>query len=421
MSVFSRISSGRWLLVILAAFVIAGGAMLLARAGLAEWLLLPAAMLIMAVATLWLAGRQAPERVEEPLPDALAQQPRPHLISIDALGDPAIVLSRGWRIVATNQAAQSFLGKRLVGTDVRQTLRLPAIVDAIRIVLDGATQSSTEVGHLGSHEGSFRVRVSHPGGGAHLLLLIEDVAAAKRAESMQADFIANVSHELRTPLAGISGFIETLQGPAAEDPPARSRFLTIMAGEAARMTRLIDDLLSLSRIERDRFVRPQQPLDLAALLAESAGSFAPQLNSDARTLNLVVAESLPEVAGDRDQMLQVIHNLISNAIKYGRHGTPITVSATQVGRQDGHYICLFVEDQGEGIAPEHLPRLTERFYRVDSGRSRSMGGTGLGLAIVRHIVERHRGQIEISSRLGKGTRVSLYLPVGRAAPLEQIS
>jgi two-component system, OmpR family, phosphate regulon sensor histidine kinase PhoR len=229
---------------------------------------------------------------------------------------------------------------------------------------------------------------------------------------MRVDFVANASHELRTPLATLSGFIETLKGPAAEDEPARARFLDIMEREAARMSRLIDDLLSLSRIELDKHVRPVMQLQLEGIIAEVGKTLAMRLEADDRHLIIDERLPLPPVIGDRDQILQVLHNLVSNALKYGHTGTPITVRAAAEPESAGTpaVVRISVTDEGEGILPEHLPRLTERFYRVDSVRSRKMGGTGLGLAIVKHIVERHRGRMEISSQPGIGSCVSVTLP-----------
>ncbi len=232
---------------------------------------------------------------------------------------------------------------------------------------------------------------------------------------MRVDFIANASHELRTPVTTLLGFIETLQGPAAEDEPARHRFLEIMHREAARMSRLIDDLLSLSRIELDKHVRPQTALDVAPLIADVGRTLAMRLEADQRRLAIRVAPGLPNVIADRDQVLQVLHNLVSNALKYGRSGTAITVDAEPVETAAGPMVRVTVGDRGDGIAPEHLPRLTERFYRIDTSRSRSMGGTGLGLAIVKHIIERHRGTFEIVSKPGEGSQVSFTLPL---APTE---
>lgn len=337
-------------------------------------------------------------------------------ISITALADPAILVSGGWRVLAANAGAQDLLGQRIVGADVRQTVRHPVVMEALRLGMAGERPEPREVTTLGAHDGAFQVRVValEPDLGAEgrLLLSFSDMTQARLTERMRADFVANASHELRTPLANISGFIETLLGPAAEDEPARRRFLDIMSGEAGRMSRLIDDLLSLSRIELDKHVRPQTLLSLPPLLADVGKTLAMRLEADGRHLELKVADALPQVVADRDQILQVLHNLVSNALKYGRAGTPITlVAAPEPAGRGEPMVRVSVIDRGEGIAPEHLPRLTERFYRVDTGRSRSMGGTGLGLAIVKHIVERHRGRLEISSRQGEGTNVSFTLPV----------
>ena len=337
-------------------------------------------------------------------------------VSISALADPSVVVSGGWRVLAANAGAQDLFGNRIVGTDVRQTVRHPVVIEALRQGMAGDRPEPREVTTLGVHDGAFQVRVvpvdpvQQPGG--RLLLSFSDMTQTRLTERMRADFVANASHELRTPLANISGFIETLLGPAAEDEPARRRFLEIMSGEAGRMSRLIDDLLSLSRIELDKHVRPQTLLALPPLLADVGKTLAMRLESDGRQLGLELAADLPQVIADRDQILQVLHNLVSNALKYGRSGTPITISAApEQGARGEAMVRVSVVDHGDGIAPEHLPRLTERFYRVDTGRSRSMGGTGLGLAIVKHIVERHRGRLEIVSRQGEGTNVSFTLPV----------
>jgi two-component system phosphate regulon sensor histidine kinase PhoR len=336
-------------------------------------------------------------------------------IPISALADPALVVSDGWRVLAANAGAMELFGTRIVGGDVRQTVRHPVVIEAIRLGLAGEAPILREVTALGARDGAFRARVVAPGTDGRLLLTFTDITSARLTERMRADFVANASHELRTPLANISGFIETLLGPASEDEPARRRFLEIMAREAARMSRLIDDLLSLSRIELDKYVRPQALLDLPPLLADVGKTLAVRLEADGRKLVLEEEPGLPQVVADRDQILQVLHNLVSNALKYGHSGTPITLSAVrEAGLRGEEMVRVCVSDQGDGIAPEHLPRLTERFYRIDTGRSRSMGGTGLGLAIVKHIVERHRGRLDIVSRLGEGTSVSFLLPVAGA-------
>lgn len=333
-------------------------------------------------------------------------------IGIAALADPALIVGEDWRVVATNGLVGALFAPRLEGADLRQAVRHPLVLEAVREAMEGAHGSVREATGLGHTEGIFRVRVVALADGRYLVTFT-DITQARLSERMRVDFVANASHELRTPLANISGFIETLQGPAADDEPARHRFLDIMAREASRMSRLIDDLLSLSRIELDKYVRPQAPLDLPPLIADVGKTLAMRLEADGRRLMIDVADDLPQVVGDRDQILQVMHNLVSNALKYGYSGTPIRVRAGVVkdGPRGEDVVRISVEDEGEGIAPEHLPRLTERFYRVETGRSRSIGGTGLGLAIVKHIVERHRGRLDFSSHQGEGTKVSFTLPL----------
>ena len=337
------------------------------------------------------------------------------LVGVDALGDPALLVGGDLRVIAANGAARTLFGERVADDDLRLVLRHPAVLDAVRIASSTAAPVEREVTGLGSQNGAYRVRVAQAGpdgAGVRLLVTFADITQARLTERMRVDFIANASHELRTPLTTLAGFIETLQGPAAEDEPARRRFLEIMGREAARMSRLIDDLLSLSRIELDKHVRPQTALDVAPLIADVGRTLAMRLEADQRRLAITVAEGLPSVVADRDQVLQVLHNLVSNALKYGRTGTPITVDAERIdpaGRDA--MVRVTVGDRGEGIAPEHLPRLTERFYRIDTSRSRSMGGTGLGLAIVKHIIERHRGTFEIVSHPGEGSEVSFTLPL----------
>jgi len=332
-------------------------------------------------------------------------------IGIDALADPSLVVSADWRVLAANEGALGLFGQRIVSVDLRQTVRHPVVLDAVRLAMQGQSPTLREVTTLGARDGAFRVRVVALDDG-RMLLTFSDVTQSRLTERMRVDFVANASHELRTPLANISGFIETLLGPAAEDAPARRRFLDIMSREAGRMSRLIDDLLSLSRIELDKYVRPQTMLDLPPLLSDVGKTLAMRLEGDGRKLMLEVEHDLPQVVADRDQILQVLHNLVSNALKYGRSGSPITLCAVREPVTRGEeMVRVSVRDEGDGIAPEHLPRLTERFYRIDTGRSRSMGGTGLGLAIVKHIVERHRGRLDISSRQGEGTVVAFLLPI----------
>ena len=248
---------------------------------------------------------------------------------------------------------------------------------------------------------------------AAAMLIFEDVTGARAAEEMRADFVANVSHELRSPISSLVGFIETLRGPAVNDEGAREKFLAMMADEAQRMSRLIDDLLSLSRVETIEHVRPGDKLDIGAVLRSTAEMLTLRAEEKNVMIKVDCAANLPPVIGDHDELVQVFHNLFDNAVKYGRRGTVVKVKVSPAvpvpgSRESG--LSIAVTDEGGGIAREHLARLTERFYRVDKGRSREMGGTGLGLAIVKHIVNRHRGHLAIRSEVGEGTTVTVHLP-----------
>ncbi|MFZ5913840.1 MAG: sensor histidine kinase, partial [Pseudomonadota bacterium] len=250
-------------------------------------------------------------------------------------------------------------------------------------------------------------------------LVLLDVTAAHNVEQMRADFVANVSHELRSPLAALTGFIETLKGPAKNDVAARERFLDIMEGEAKRMARLIDDLLSLSRVEANEHMRPKGEVRIAELLAGSKAALGPRAASRGIEIELLCPGNLPSVAGDYDQLNEVFHNLLDNALKYGPSGHPVKITAQTVNRIPeigGKGVRVCVHNMGEPIAPEHLPRLTERFYRIDKARSRDIGGTGLGLAIVKHIISRHRGRLIIESNAENGTNFSVYLSEYRKDP-----
>ncbi|MBM3928343.1 MAG: ATPase, partial [Sphingomonadales bacterium] len=240
----------------------------------------------------------------------------------------------------------------------------------------------------------------------HRLIHLSDRTASAAADRIRVDFVANASHELRTPLASLLGFIETLREGAGDEPAIRERFLSVMDDEARRMERLVGDLMSLSRIEAEKFRLPETPVDLAELGRDVCRELAAGGGTRGGDLTLDVTEPAG-VLGDRVQLSQLMHNLVGNAMKYGRHGTPVAITVAPDGDA---MVRITVADEGDGIAPEHLPRLTERFYRVDPGRSRAVGGTGLGLAIVKHIVERHRGRLQIDSTVGKGTTVTALLP-----------
>jgi two-component system phosphate regulon sensor histidine kinase PhoR len=251
-----------------------------------------------------------------------------------------------------------------------------------------------------------------PAGGA-TYVLVTDRTRERSLEKMRADFVANASHELRTPLASLIGFIETLRGPAADDPEAQQRFLGIMDEQAQRMQRVIADLLSLSRIEITEHQPPESLIPLPPLLERIAAGMEPMLAANNTSLNAAIPPDLPRIPADADQLAQVFTNLLDNAIKYGKRGGVIKLSAAPAGadpRFEPSGVIISVADDGAGIAREHIPRLTERFYRVDKGRSRAVGGTGLGLAIVKHVVNRHRGRLLIDSILGQGTTITIWLP-----------
>lgn len=365
-----------------------------------------AAMVVIAFG--YMMRERAPSRiVVTPAPPPPV--PTAPTITLSSLESAAVLVDRHYGIIAMNAEAIDAFGAHTPGEDIRVAIRHPAVIECVTTAMLQNRDSVREIEGLGRHSAVFRLRAA-PAGAERLLLLFADVSPARLAERMRADFVANASHELRTPLATLVGFIETLQGSAASDEAARTRFLGVMENEAARMTRLIDDLLSLSRIELDKNIRPREIIDIPPLIDNLVTTTTGAFEADGRQLVLNVASGLPKVIADHDQILQVLHNLVSNAIKYGRSGTPVTLKVERARSIAGDVVRMAVEDIGDGIAPEHIPRLTERFYRVDTGRSRRLGGTGLGLAIVKHIVERHRGILEIQSEVGKGTVVSFMLP-----------
>jgi two-component system, OmpR family, phosphate regulon sensor histidine kinase PhoR len=318
---------------------------------------------------------------------------------IDAISEPVLLVTDG-RVRRANAAATALLGAHITGEDVRLAIRHPAAAEHLTA---DSPDGSVELAGIGGRERRHDMHVTtlHPG--TRLIHLI-DRSARHAVDRARTDFVANASHELRTPLAAILGFVETLRDEkAGDDPTTRTRFLTVMDTEARRMQRLIDDLISLSRIESEKHALPDTRVALPALIRRVAGEIR---NGGPDPLILDLDDSTPEISGDDAQLSQLVHNLVGNAIKYGRAGAPVTISL----KPQGNGTRLSVTDQGDGIAAEHIPRLTERFYRVDDGRSRGLGGTGLGLAIVKHIAERHRGRLDIASTVGKGTNVTVTFP-----------
>lgn len=331
-----------------------------------------------------------------------------------AIPDPQILLDAQRRIIRANPAASEFIGTVLETSDLAASLRNPAVLAAADAVLAGGAARIVEFTLSLPIERVIQARIAPVEGvateGIAAIVTLHDITALKLAEQMRADFVANAGHELKTPLASLVGFIETLLGAAHDDAAARERFLGIMRGEAGRMTRLVDDLLSLSRIELNEHVAPTSPVALLPLIEQVADALELRAGERGMRLTLAVPEDLPDVYGDEDELAQVFQNLIDNAIKYGKPQTEITVAARVDRRPAANSLVrIAVEDHGEGIPSEHLPRLTERFYRVDTARSRQLGGTGLGLAIVKHILNRHRGRLDISSTPGVGSTFTACL------------
>ncbi len=325
------------------------------------------------------------------------------------------------RVVFSNEAARALLGGSIDGKLVTDVLRQPDFHAGLALALaegekgrvrlmmaakSGSAQIDAHITPLPSQDGVLR-----PGGGA--LLAFDDQTTQEQVSAIRRDFVANVSHELRTPLTALVGFIETLRGAARDDAAVRERFLAIMEREAGRMIRLVNDLLSLSRVEADEHRRPSATVEILGLLRSVIATQRDQAAAAGITITLVAAESEIRLRGDGDQLTQVFLNLAENGLKYGGAGGALRISVSRVAHEPklrGPAVVIEVADKGEGIDPIHLPRLTERFYRVDSHRSREKGGTGLGLAIVKHIVNRHRGRFRIESEPQNGSKFIVILP-----------
>jgi two-component system phosphate regulon sensor histidine kinase PhoR len=336
----------------------------------------------------------------------------------DILLDPCLILDRRSIIVHRNPVAARQFPSALPGDPIGFSMRHPALLGAVEGAKTTGVFQSIEMHQTVPTETWYKVTVSplvtadeesdeNP---PLLVMHLQNLTEIKRVESMRADFIANASHELRTPLTSLVGFIDTLLGPAARDPEARERFLRIMRTQAGRMSKLIDDLLSLSRIELRQHVRPTGSVDLCSLLREISEG----LQTQAKEADVVVSLALPAIpatiTGDRDELYEVFENLLDNAIKYGGDGGKVDIVLTGEASRPGYDFAVTFTDFGAGIEAAHVPRLTERFYRVDAESSRKKKGTGLGLAIVKHILNRHRGVMTIKSSPGQGTRVEVLLP-----------
>ncbi len=351
------------------------------------------------------------ERADDPLQVVIANLP-----------DPVIALDGDGRVLALNERARSLAPALRQGEPVSLALRMPELIEAIgRAYARGEEQRIEYSDHVPLDRWfetvvvpvSRRANLNKPD---LILMIFHDLTPLRRVEEMRADFIANASHELRTPLAALSGFIETLQGSARDDAKARERFLAIMQEQARRMARLIDDLLSLSRIELNAHRRPDTPVDLVPIVRQVVDGLE-TLARDRGVIVHVAAEGALTVPGDHDELVRVFENLVENALKYGAAGKRVDITVTQAVSAEGEPEArIGVRDYGPGIAPEHLPRLTERFYRVDVSESRAQGGTGLGLALVKHILNRHRGRLSIESVLGEGATFTVHLPAPGTPP-----
>jgi len=313
-------------------------------------------------------------------------------------------------VTIANDAAIRLLGRHIVGADVRTAIRHPAATDWLSRIDENAELEAVDLIDYPRPGQRWTMRIAALSGSEHIIFL-SDRSAIDAADRMRSDFVANASHELRTPLAAILGYVETLQEMNSEaDAPTRDRFLSIIEREAGRMQQLVIDLLSISRVEADRFRRPTTPVDLTATVQTTIAQLRDSEQPRAKDIAAALGDDPLVILGDEAQLKQLAHNIIFNAMKYGHADTPVTVELVREGKR----VRLSVRDEGDGIAPDHLPRLTERFYRVDEARSRSVGGTGLGLAIVKHISERHQGQLDIESEVSKGTQVSVTFPLAVA-------
>lgn len=347
-----------------------------------------------------------------------------------ALPDPCFILDRRGIVRFANESGASIFGNVRAGDPISFRIRQPKLLSALDKVLEGGPIEKLEYVRKGAHEQVFETWVTpiHLGIDSQklsrpdfTLLLFHDQTEQKNSERMRADFVANASHELRTPLASVIGFIETLQGPARGDAKAQDRFLSIMLDQSERMSRLISDLLSLSRIEMKAHVLPDTKVDLNKIIRNVVDALKPLADETSVTISLCkeletnTEGALPSrwVSGDRDELVQVFENLVENALKYGQDGGKVDIYCDQlVEPVDGKlYYAIRIRDYGPGIPPEHLPRLTERFYRIDVASSREQKGTGLGLAIVKHILTRHRGKLIIDSTAGEGATFQVRLPV----------
>jgi two-component system phosphate regulon sensor histidine kinase PhoR len=354
----------------------------------------------------WLWNKERQDQRETPAVQRDAANASAMHDLIAALPDPALIADRGLNVVACNALGRALLEFDPVRGHLSAAIRAPAVLDAAKGALAGHDPIHVDYDLPAPVPRTFSAYIAAIGGTGAILIVLRDLTREQQIERMRADFIANASHELRTPLAALSGFVETMQGAAKGDAKAAERFLDLMRGQAERMKRLIDDLLSLSRIEMSEHQRPSASVDLARATRHAADAMSDMAKAEGCEVRIDIQGQL-NVTGNWDELVQVMQNLIENALKYGRSGKLIEIE----GRAVNGNAEISVRDHGPGIAAEHIPRLTERFYRVSVNESRQRGGTGLGLAIVKHILNRHEGKLLIQSTPGKGSRFSVLLPL----------
>lgn len=344
-------------------------------------------------------------------------------ILVDTLPDILIMTNDDKMIVRTNRAARNIFGQNLASRHLSEIIPNEKLMSAIVAVVEDIQGQEIEFHLPEPTPRDFQAIIERfpipSSGGISIVITMTDVTSQKRVQRMRADFVANASHEIRTPLASIIGFIETLRGPAKDDVRARDEFLKVMAEQAERMSKLLNDLLSLSKIEMNAHQFPTGRVDILRIIRSEKQHFEWACKQKNVTLRTKITDTLPPTRGEEDELAQVIRNLLGNAIKYTLPDTEVIMTAKLTSqlpddplfRSLNRALCFSVQDQGEGIPAEHIPRLTERFYRVDSARTRKVGGTGLGLAIVKHVLNRHHGVLKIESVVGEGSIFSVYLPV----------
>jgi two-component system phosphate regulon sensor histidine kinase PhoR len=398
-----------------------------------------------------LLARRKPTIAPPPVaaPDPVAADPLPYGAILEGLEDPVMVIeagppgeTAGHRLVFANAAARGLFRIQRRGARLITAIRNPQVIELVDEALFGGVAGQGPFDAGGAHDRTWTATTQPLALTADTqplaLLVLRDQTDLRRAERMRADFLANASHELRTPLASLSGFIETLRGPARDDSEARDRFLGIMQAQAERMSRLINDLMSLSRIELNEHIAPQGRVDLALAVTDVADALTPVTRDKGVKIDWTApARGVAAIEGDRDQIVQVVQNLVENAVKYSPRDGTIRVEVTAPASGDppaaqdpeaaaltllspGHragapYALLRISDSGQGMPRDALPRLTERFYRVEGQKSGDRSGTGLGLAIVKHIVNRHRGGLSVESAEGRGSTFSVWLPLAAAS------